>query len=430
MNHRRRSVAAAGAALALILAGCGSSGSSSSGATTAPAGGGASGGLTGIAAGAPIKIGVSLSLSGDFSADGQAFKQGYQLWANQVNAAGGILGHKVTLDFLSDASSPTQVVTNYQKLISLDHDQLVFGPFSTLLTKAASQVVARYGYAFVEGAGGGPSVFQQGLNNVFDVSLPVANNLVSFAQWIAHMPASTRPKTAAYATEDDPFTAPQLQIAQSILQKAGVKTVYYKQYPSETTDYGPIAAGIIGSHAQIVLAGTLLNDIAAFIQQFVQQNYNPQALIATAGPDQGTQFIKAVGANHTEGIMVPNAWYPSAPFPGNAAMVKAYLAKYGGTAAGMSSDIPEAYSVGQVVQQAVEGTHSLNNKTLIAYLHSHDFTTVQGAVHFSANGQNTAAKSYVFQWQKGQLLPFSLNSSYQFVPAIGSGTIEFPKPVW
>jgi branched-chain amino acid transport system substrate-binding protein len=421
MHRGTKRVSAVTGALALLLAGCGSSSSTaSSGGSGTPA-----------ASSKPIVIGISLSLSGDFSADGQAFQQGYQLWADQVNASGGLLGRQVKLDIVSDASSPTQVITNYQKLITLDHADLVFGPFSTSLTKAASQVVSRYGYAFPEGAGGGPSVFQQGLKNVFDVSLPVANNLVSAAQWIAAMPAASRPQTAAYATEDDPFTAPQLDIARGILEKAGVKTVYNKTYPSETTDYGPIAAGIIGSKADVVFAGTLLNDIVAFIQQFVQQNYNPKAIIATAGPDQGDQFVKAVGANHTEGIMVPNSWYPTADFPGNAAMVKAYVAKYGGDPSAVSSDVPEGYSVGQVIQQAVEATHSLNNATIISYLHSHTMTSVQGPVTFDPTGQNIAAKSYLFQWQGTNLLPFELNSSNAFVPVPpGTSSIEFPKPAW
>src|SRR5579875_3639213 len=64
---------------------------------------------------APIKIGISVSLSGDFSADGKATEQGYQLWADSVNKNGGLLGRQIKLDFLSDASSTTQVVTNYQK---------------------------------------------------------------------------------------------------------------------------------------------------------------------------------------------------------------------------------------------------------------------------------------------------------------------------
>ncbi len=112
--------------------------------------------------------------------------------------------------------------------------------------------------------------------------------------------------------------------------------------------------------------GTLLPDATAFIKQFVQQNYNPKALIATAGPDQGKQFISNVGASHTEGIMVPNGWYPTANNPGNQAMVAAYIKAHGGTAADVSSDVPEAFSVGEVTAQAVKANGSLNQAKLIA----------------------------------------------------------------
>lgn len=379
----------------------------------------------------PITIGISLSLTGDFSADGQAFQQGYDLWAKAVNASGGLLGRQVKLDIVNDASSPVQVATNYQKLISVDHVDLTFGPFSTSLTEASSQVVARYGYAFVEGAGGGPAVFTRGLHDVFDVSLPVANNLVSFAKWIAAMPAATRPATAAYATEDDPFTAPQLQIARGILEQAGVHTVYNQTYPSETTDYGPIATGIIGSKADIVLVGTLLPDVTAFIKQFVQQNYNPKALIATAGPDQGSQFIQNVGANHTQAIMVPNEWYPTSTAPGNAAMVAAYLKAYGGNAQDISADVAEAYSVGEVTAQAVTADGNLNQTQLVAELHKGTFTTVQGPVAFDSTGQNVKAFAYIFQWQNGALVPFQPNSANTLEPvAPASSPIIFPKPTW
>ena len=375
----------------------------------------------------PINIGMSLSFSGDFSADGLAFQEGYQLWADAVNKSGGLLGRQVKLDIVNDASSTDQVTTNYQTFITIHRDDLVFGPFSTLLTKPASVVANRYGYAMVEGAGGGPSVFTRGLHNLFDVSLPVANNLVSFTQYIASLPASQRPTSAAYATEDDPFTQPQVDTARSLLEKAGIKTAYYKVYPAETTDYNPIADGIIASGAQIVITGTLLPDISAFILRFKQQHYNPQALIATAGPDQGSAYLKAIGgAQSTEAIMVPNGgWWPQAPTTGNAQMVQAYLTKYGGSPADISSDVAEAYSVGEVVQQAVTKINSLDNAKLIAELHSGDtFQTVQGPVKFDDTGQNTAATAYLFQWQKGSLIPV-------YPASVASGAQpEYPKPNW
>ncbi|HEY7780809.1 MAG TPA: amino acid ABC transporter substrate-binding protein [Ktedonobacterales bacterium] len=372
----------------------------------------------------PIKIGFTVSLTGDFSADGKAIQQGYQLWADNVNAHGGLLGRQVQLISIDDASNPDQVTTDYQTLILNDKVDFTFGPFSTLLTKPASVVTHRYGYALPEGAGGGPSVFQQNLNNVFDVSLPVANNLVSFAQWILSLPAGQRPTTAAYATEDDPFTQPQVDLARQMLEAGGVHTAYSKVYPAETTDFTPIAQSVIASGAQVCVFGTLLPDITAFIQAFKQQHYNPQALIATAGPDQGSQFLKNVGgAASAEGIFVPNGWYPTLNAPGNAAMVNAYIAKYGGTVADISSDVPEAYSVGQVVQQAVTQNNSLDNAKLIQTLHSGTFDSVQGKVKFDATGQNTLATAYQFQWQSGNLIPV-------YPADVAQATPEYPKPKW
>ena len=372
----------------------------------------------------PIKIGVSLSLSGDFSADGMAFQQGYELWRDTINKHGGLLGRQVKLDIVSDASSTQQVAANYQKLITVNKDDLILGPYSTLLTKPASQVANSYGYTMLEGAGGGSSVFDKGLHNVFDVSLPVANNLVSFAQYILTLPAAQRPKTATYATQDDPFTQPQVDLARQLLSKGGVRTVSYQVYPVSTTNYTPIIAKVISSNAQLDVFGTYLPDITAFIQAFKQQHYNPMALVATSGPDQGDQFTKAVGVGNANGVFVPNGWYPQATTPGNATMVKAYLAKYGGTADAIGADIAEAYSVGQVLEQAVNKVHSINNAALIKELHSGDtFDSVQGPVTFDSTGQNISAKSFLFQWQQGALLPVYPTNAAKASPL-------FPKPQW
>src|SRR5260221_9848090 len=156
----------------------------------------------------PITIGASLSSTGDFGQDGQSMEQGYRLWAQTINNNGGLLGRPVQLVILHDNSDPSQVAKNYDTLIHKDHVNLVIGPFSTLLTKAAEKTVATRGYAFIEGAGGGDSVFTNGWKNVFDVSLPVANNLTTFAYYILSLQAADRPKTVAYAPSYTQFTHP------------------------------------------------------------------------------------------------------------------------------------------------------------------------------------------------------------------------------
>jgi len=374
---------------------------------------------------APIKIGISVSLSGDFSADGKSTEQGYQLWANTVNKNGGLLGRKVQLDFLSDASDTTQVVTNYQKFISVNHDDLVLGPYSTLLTKPASVLANRYGYAMLEGSGGGPSVFTQGLHNIFDVTPPIVSQLNGFTQYILSLPVGQRPTTAAYATEDDPFTQPMIDQAKALLEAGGVKTVDYQVYPAETTDFSPIAQKIITSNAQLVVLGSMLPDMLAYVQAFKQQHFNPKAIVASAGPDQGAQFTGPIGgANVAEGIFYPNGWDPSIATPGNAQFVSDFISANGGTATDISADSAEAYSAGQVLAQAVTKANSIDNAKIITELHSGDtFQTIQGAVKFDSTGQNVSGLVYVFQWQSG-----SVKIVYPSAQAVDAP--EYPKPNW
>jgi branched-chain amino acid transport system substrate-binding protein len=374
----------------------------------------------------PILIGASLSLTGDFSADGVAFQKGYELWASQVNSHGGILGRKVKLDILNDNSSPSQVVTNYQKLITVNHVNLTFGPFSSLLTAPASAIAHRYGYAFVEGAGGAPIVFAPKLSNVFDVSLPIANEFDPFVTWIKSLPASQRPATAAYPMANDPFATPPVQLALSKLAPAGIRTAYEKIFPEEVADYKAPADDVAASGAQLVVLGsTDVPTVSAFMSAFEQQHYNPKAFIAAAGPDQGQAFISAVGKANATGMMVPNAWYPGSANPLSKAMVKAYVARYGGTASGVNADVAEAYSVGEVVDQAVTHDKSLSNAQLISYLHSGvTLQSVQGPVRFNSLGENLVATAFIFQWQNGkfvQVLPLG---------APGSVKILYPKPGW
>jgi branched-chain amino acid transport system substrate-binding protein len=392
------------AILVLIVAGCGAGGSGGTGS-------------------GPVVVGVSISLTGDFSADGRAVEQGYDLWAADVNKAGGLLGRTVQMKYVDDASSAQQVLTNYQNLISVDHVDLTFGPYSSLLTIPASQVAARYGYAFPEPAGGGPQVFERHLKNLFFVQpAAIADDLVSYTSWLRSLPAAQRPRTAAYATEDDPFTEPQVDTAKAKLEAAGVATALYRVYPAESLDTSPIALAIAHSGAEAVVLGTMLPDAISFVKAFQQQGYSPRSLLETAGPDQGSQFSDKIGKRTAEGIIVPAGWWPDARTSGNAHFIAAFLAKYGGDAGSISTDSAEAYSVGQVVQQAAGGIHSIDNAKLIDALHRGTFQTVQGKIAFDATGKPTG-ESFLVQWQGGQAVPI-------YPPATAVAQPEYPKPAW
>ena len=410
------SIAAASAAAATILAACGSGGGTSSSSNSASK--------------SPITIGVSVSLTGDFSADGQAFQRGYNLWASDVNKAGGILGRKVKLTYLDDKSDPTQGSTNVQQLISSDHVDMLFGPFSSLITGPTASVAARYGYAMIEGAGGAPAVFSTPSNkakhNVFDVSYPIVDGIDPIVNWIKSMPASQRPKTAAYPIIDNPFTIPPEQKAQHALQALGVKTVYSKVLPAELPNAKSVADQVAATKADAVFLGSVdVPTVAAFMQAFEQQHYNPKLFFGTAGPDQGAAFTKAVGVKNANGILASGSWYGGFDNAQSKKMVQDYIAKYGGSPSDINADVAEAYGVGQVAAAAIKATGGTNQAKIISYLHSgKTFATVQGPVKFDALGMNTNPTVLVFQWQNGnfnQVLP---------VGAPGSGKITYPKPNW
>ena len=371
----------------------------------------------------PIKIGISLSLSGDFSDSGKAAQRGYKLWRNVVNAHGGVLGRKVELIVKDDTSSPTQASTNYQNFITKDKVDLVFGPFSTLLSAPSAAVANRYGYAFIEPAGGGPAVFQEKLHNAFFTQpAPVLQSADVFVKYLLSLPKSQQPKTAAYPSLDDPFASPIADRVRTLLEKAGVKTVYKTVYPSETTDMTPIMQKIASKHPDAVIGGTQSNDAFAQVKAMIQLKFSPKFVFLTNGPNDPAEFPSKVGANNVNGIFSTGDWFPQERSPGNAAFVKAYVKAYGGSVDTIDPTAAEAYAVGQVVQDVAKKIHSIDNKTIIATLHAGSWPTVEGVLHWNSIGEPQGSDLLV-EWVNGKLNPV-------FPKAVALATPITPKPGW
>lgn len=399
----------------LLLSACGALG----GSTTTPSGGST------IPSG-PIKIGVSLSLTGDNSADGQATKKGYDTWEAYINSHGGLLGHQVQMLYLDDGTKQPQTRANYEKLITIDKVNFVVGPFNDPQTITGAEVARQHHMAFLEGSGTGPEVFQNGLDNLFAVSLSATGYFTSFVNYILSLPTNMRPLTAAYATSDDGFTKPQIDSARVALEKGGVKTVLYTVYSTENADPVGPAAKVVASHADIVLLGTLgLQDNLAYMKTFKQQHFNPKIIASAAGPDQGQAFIDAVGGvKNTEGLIVPNdGWWPEAKNYQNTEFVQLITSKYKIGPGDISSDSVQAFSVGQVLQQALQKTQSLDNQKLLNELRTDTFQSLQGPVGFDNIGQNKLSVAYLFQWQRGNLIPV-------YPQQQASANVEYPKPNW
>ncbi|MGP7997390.1 MAG: ABC transporter substrate-binding protein [Streptosporangiaceae bacterium] len=415
-RHRARflPLAAVGAVTALVVAAC----SSSSASTTSSS------------AAHPITVGISLPLTGQFSADGIATEHGYQLWASDVNTNGGLLGRPVRLDIVNDNSNPDTVTKNYTTLITQDHVDLTMAPFSTLLTVNAAQVTKKYHYALAAGSATGTLVFQQNDPYLFSVSVPDAIEMTPFAQWVTSLPPGKRPTTAGYAMVNDPFADPPVITTAQQLSEHGIKTVFNNQSDPVTpnaTDSNliPVANKLAAKNPQLVVLGTVdVPSLLEFVKAFEARNFNPQIIIATSGPDQGEEFLHHIGPANAEGIMVPDGWYGGEPNALSHVMVQDYIAKFGGTTSDINADVAEAYSAGETLADAVTATRSTQGSTLAAYLHSHTVQTVQGPAQFDMQGKNIRAlgQAFIFQWQNSQFL--------QVLPAGSGSAIEVNRPHW
>jgi branched-chain amino acid transport system substrate-binding protein len=407
---RFRGTAIATVALVSVISACSSS----------PSGGSSS---SSASAAKPLVIGASVSLTGDFADPGKAVKAGYELWADSVNAKGGILGRKVEMKIVDDTSSPTQVVTNYQNLINQDKVDLVFGPFSSLLTVPASQVAKRYGYSFLEPAGGGPKVFDQKLDNLFFVQpAPVVNSGEVFADWILSLPAADRPKTAAYAELDDPFAAPIAENIRARFEAAGITTVYKEIYPAETQDFSPIMSKVAASNPDVLVSGTQSEDAYAQVKSLIQLKFNPKFMFMSNGANSPVEFPSKVGASNTTGVMSAGDWFPGSTAPGSAEFTAAYIKANGGTAQTIDNSSAEAYACGQLLEAIAAKTGKIDNATVISTLHAGTWPTLLGDLKWDAIGQPQGS-FHLVQWQGGSLVPV-------YPTAIAKASPVYPKPSW
>jgi len=367
------------AAVAALAVGCGGGG------------GGSSSG--------PIKIGISLPLTGDFSEPGGAAKQGYEIWAATVNKQGGLLGRQVQLDIKDDASDQNTVVSDYNALISRDNVNLLLGTFSSLLNLPASAVAERNHMLYVEPAGGAPEMFSRGFKYLFFAQQATANHQGGlFVKYILGLPPSERPKTAAYPSIDDPFAIPVIDSIRNKFEAAGIKTVYHDIYPPSTPNFDSVASQVKGANPDLIAHGAVFDDGIGFIRALSKVGFEPRYFFETSAPSGAAQFSNGVGIKNTEAIFYAVSNTPEAHTPGNQQFVADFKKKFGGLPA---EDAADAFATGQVLQKAVEEVGSIDDQAALAdYLRSNSVDTILGPLRWDDTGA-PHGQFLIGQWQNG-----------------------------
>jgi branched-chain amino acid transport system substrate-binding protein len=265
-------------------------------------------------------------------------------------------------------------------------------------------------------------MFNRGFKNIFFAQPATAVHQADlFAQWITSLPADQRPKTAAYPTQDDPFAQPVVEGIKAKLEAAGIKTVYSKVYPPDTSNFDTIASDIKASKADLIAQGAVFEDGVGLVRSLIKAGYSPKQMFQTSAPSNGDQYSKGVGVGNTEGIFYAVSWSPQAKYPLNQEFVQAYKAKYGGVP---EEDAADAFAAAQVLQAAVQAVGSVDDQAKISdWLHKNKVETILGPLSWDEKGAPQQA-FILAQWQKGAaqvVLPKEVATSQ---------TIVNPKPNW
>ena len=349
----------------------------------------------------PIKIGASLPLTGEFSQPGKAARQGYEVWRDTVNEAGGLLGRQVELVVKDDASDQNTVVADYNALIQRDQVDLLLGTFSSLLNLPASAAAERNRMLYVEPAGGAPEIFERDFQyGPFFTQQATADHQGDlFAEWVLALPENERPKTVAYATLDDPFTVPVVDALRATFQDEGIETVYDEIYPISTSNFDSIANAIASENPDMVINGSQFDDGIGFRRSMTKVGLEPKIFFQTNAPSFGKQYSDGVGVENTEGTFFAISHTPDADTPGNAEFVDAFEQQFGGEPA---EDAADAYASGQVLQAAVEGVGSIDDQLALAdWLRDNTVETILGPLEWEDTGA-PIGEFLIGQWQDGK----------------------------
>ena len=355
--------------------------------------------------GPPITIGFSMALTGSLAVNGKSGLLAMQIWAEDQNAKGGLLGRPVKLDFYDDQTNASLVPGIYTKLLDVDKVDLVISGYGTNVAAPAMPVVIAHNMNFI-------SLFALDINEEFHYNryfsmLPVGPDprpaiSEGFFEIIKANKDKLGLKTIALAVGDGEATRNTADGARVNLKKAGLEVVYDRTYPLNTTDFSPIVRAMQATNADVMYVSSYPADSVGIIRAVHEEGLNTKIFGGNLTGPQATSIKTSLGPM-LNGIITFDWWLPAKPlqFPG----VMEFLKKYQERAGKEGVDplgyylAPWAYADLQVLGQAVQAVGSLDQDKLAEYIHSHEFQTVVGDVSFGEKGEWTKARIMTIQFQ-------------------------------
>lgn len=383
--------------------------------------------------GKPIKIGFSMSLTGVLGAGGKSALIAMEIWRDDVNKKGGLLGRPVELVYYDDATTPAKVPAIYTKLLNVDKVDLVVSSYGTDVIAPAMPIVMRSGKVFL-------GLFGLDVNHKF-----------KYDRYFQIMPAGPNPaqdwsrgffdiakekglKSVAIAGADAEFAQNAVKGARANAKQDGLNIVYDKSFPPSTADFTPILRAIQATNPDIIYFGSYPANSVGIVKAANELGLKAKLV---GGGMVGLQFaaiMKNLGPG-LNNLVNYDFWVPAKTlkFPG----IDEFLKKYQAAAAGKGVDLlghylpPWAYAYMQVLGQSVEATKSLDDKKLAEYIHKTTFNTVVGPVKFGKNGEWATSRALMIQFRgvkANNLDQFKMEGTRVVLKpdTVKSGDIMFP----
>jgi branched-chain amino acid transport system substrate-binding protein len=381
----------------------------------------------------PIKIGFSMSLTGPLGAGGKSALIAMEIWRDDVNAKGGLLGRQVEFVYNDDQTNPARVPAIYTKQLEVDNVDLVVSSYGTNVIAPAMPIVMRKQMVF-------PSLFGLAANETF-----------KYDRYFQIMPAGPQPKedwsrgfiqlakekglkTIAIAAADAEFAQNAAAGARKNAQEAGFQIVYDKSYPPPTTDFAPIVRAIQATNPDMVYIGSYPPDSVGMVKASNELGLKTKLF---GGGMVGLQFAsiqKNLGPM-LNGIVNYDFWVPAPTlnFPGIEGFLKKYQEKAGPAGVDPLGHYlpPFAYAYLQILGQAVEATKGLDQGKLAVHMRSTTYETIVGPVKFGANGEWATTRALMVQFRDikpDDMAQFTKPGSrvVLYPSSVKSGELQFP----
>jgi branched-chain amino acid transport system substrate-binding protein len=343
-----------------------------------------------LAQGQPIKVGIGIAQTGPLGGGGKAALLGLQMWVDDVNAKGGLLGRKVQLIAYDDQSNPATTPGIYSKLLDVDKVDLLVAPYGTNPTAPIMPMVKQRGLLLM-----GNFSFDVNANIKHDMwfnNAPWGSGAVAWGGTFLEAGKALGGKTIAFLAADAEFAQNLATGARAISKAMGMQTVYDQNYPPNTVDFSSMVRAVRNAKPDIVFVASYPAESAALVRAVNEIGVGNSVKLIGGGMVglQFTPIMESLGSG-LNGFVNYHSWVPekTMDFPGMADFLKRYQAR----AVQEKVDPlgfylpPYNYAIGQMLEQAVTATKSLDHKVLADYIRKNEMKTIVGNIRYDAVGE-------------------------------------------